>query len=179
MKTRIRKTMMLALSLAILGIGSTFAQPGSGYGRGQGQGPGFMKGQWPCAAMFANVLDLSDEQQDEIVDLRTEHLKQVTNLRNQAREKRARLKTLTTGDNYNESEVNQVIDELGTIRTSIMKERTSHKQDIRSLLTEEQRVVFDARMGRRGMHSKMGNHHGRYGTRMGFGPGQGPCKTVN
>jgi Spy/CpxP family protein refolding chaperone len=42
------------------------------------------------------------------------------------------------------SEVNRVIDEMGELRTQMMKQRVAHNQSIRELLTGEQRVFFDA-----------------------------------
>jgi Spy/CpxP family protein refolding chaperone len=41
-----------------------------------------------------------------------------------------------------------VIEEIGDLRTEIMKIRYTTRQEIRSLLTEDQRVWFDSRAGR-------------------------------
>lgn len=178
MKTKVKKSVTLTVVMVFLGLGAVIAQPGRGYGRGAGQGQGLGPGQGPCAVMYANLLDLSDEQQEQIADLRTGHLKKMTDLRNQMREKRARLQTLTTGDNYNEREANRVIEELGTIHTTMMKERTSHRQEVRSLLTEDQQVIFDSRNGRR-MGQGMGRNRGGRGFGMGYGGGYGPCRYAN
>lgn len=172
MKTKVRKSVTLTVAMLFLGLGAVIAQPGRGYGRGIGQGQG------PVAGMYANILDLSEEQQEQISDLRTGHLKKMTELRNQMREKRARLQTLTSGDNYNEGEANQVIEQIGDIHTTMMKERTSHRQEVRSLLTEEQRVIFDSRKGRR-MGQLMGRNRGGREPGMGYGAGYGPCRFAN
>ncbi len=169
--------MALAVGVLFLGLTSVMAQPGRGFGRGQG--PNADQRQGAGMGLYADMLDLSEEQQASIADLRTTHLKKMTDLQNQMREKRARLNTLTTGDNYNKNDVESVIDEIGDIHTRLLKERTSHRQDVRNLLTEEQQVLFDAKKGRR-MGNRMGYHrYGRGAGRMGPGFGPGPCRNIN
>lgn len=177
MKTKIRKSMVLTIGVLFLGLSSVMAQPGRGFGRGQG--PNANQRQGAGMGLYASFLDLTEEQQASIADLRTIHLKKMTDLHNQMREKRARLNSLTTGDNYDIKEAESVIDEMGDIHTRLLKERTSHRQDVRNLLTEEQQTLFDARKGRR-MGNQMGyNRNGRGAGRMGYGFGPGPCRNFN
>ena len=169
--------MVLTIGVLFLGLTSVMAQPGRGYGRGLG--PGSDQRQGAGMGLYANLLDLTEEQQASVADLRTTHLKEMMDLRNKLREKRARLQTLTTGDNYDKNAVESVIDEMGEIHTQLLKERTSHRQDVRNLLTEEQQVLFDARKGRR-MGPGMGHRRGGRGAgKLGAGFGPGPCRNVN
>ena len=75
------------------------------------------------------------------------------------------LTNLTEGDILFIDEIhrlNKTIEEIGTIKTTMMKKRAQHKQDIRNLLTEEQRVMFDMHSSK--MHNKhKGNMHHKGG----------------
>ena len=97
--------------------------------------------------MFAR-LELTDAQKEQIEKLRTQHMKNVLPLRNELGELRAELRTLSTVDKVNMTDINKKIDEMGKVQTELMKERAAHRQQIRSLLTDEQRVKFDSHFGR-------------------------------
>jgi Spy/CpxP family protein refolding chaperone len=90
------------------------------------------------------IPDLTDSQKDKMQTLHFEHMKAVQPLQNEMMEKQARLHTLQTADKVNMAEINKVIEDIGQIRTEIMKLRAAQHQKIRSLLTDEQRVFFDA-----------------------------------
>ena len=97
---------------------------------------------------LAGIPDLTDEQKDKIKGLHIDHLKSLLPLENQLDEKRARLKSLTTVDNVNLEKIDGVIDDITSINNKIMKSRVRHGQDIRNILTEEQRIIFDSRAHR-------------------------------
>jgi len=154
--------------LAVLMSSTMFAQPGNGNGNGKGNGYG--KGN--CYA----ALNLSDEQEQQIEKLRTAHQKEILPLRNQLGEMEAKLRTLTTGDKVDMALVNKQIEDISTVKLTLAKKREAHRQDVRKLLTDDQRVQFD-------MHSGKGNrgngNPGRGGMRMdpqgncdGSGPGR-------
>ena len=92
--------------------------------------------------------DLSEEQKTQIQNLRTEHMKTVLPLKNQLAEMQARLQTLSTAENADMSQIDKTIEEMGEFRTFLMKEGAAHRQTIRKLLTDEQRVAFDSRPAR-------------------------------
>lgn len=110
------------------------------------------------------MLNLTDDQQEQISQLRTKHLKEVTPLRNELNEKRARLHTLQTAEKPNQKEIDKVIDEMATIRANIQKKGSAHRIAVSNLLTEEQKVVFNSgrmgRMGQRNMGMRRGNFRG-------------------
>jgi Spy/CpxP family protein refolding chaperone len=96
----------------------------------------------------ARPLDLpnmTDEQKEKIKQARLENMKAMTPLKNQAREKKAKLQTLLTTTPVDLKMADQVADELGKIGTEIMKRMIRHDQEIRNLLTPEQQVMYDAR----------------------------------
>ncbi len=124
--------------------------------RFQSQNPGFY-----CR----NIPDLTQEQQDELMELRTAHLKDMQDDRNALAEKRVRLQSLRTSDDPDMTTINKTLDEMSEIRTGMQKEKETHIQNIRNVLTDSQRVYFDARKAR-GPRVGMGKKQGR-----GFGRG--------
>jgi Spy/CpxP family protein refolding chaperone len=88
---------------------------------------------------------LDDKQREEIKKIRTEQLKARTQSRNLLREKRAKLEVLQTADKPDMKEINKLIDEIAAIQAQEMKAQAANRQKIRSLLTDEQRAIFDAR----------------------------------
>ena len=134
-------------------------------GNGRGYAPGWQKGNF-CE----NIPDLTEDQQSQIQTLRTAHWKEMQKFRNDLGEKSARLQTLQTAENVNMNEMNNLIEEMGTVRTKKQKKAMAHRMDVRNLLTDDQRVYFDSRAGKRG--AGMGNRCG-YGQGRGAGNGQG------
>lgn len=88
-------------------------------------------------------LDLSEEQKNQIQEWHLDQQKEMMNHRASLKAKYAQLQTLKIADNYNESAVNDVIEEISELQTAMMKQRASHQQNIREILTDEQRVKFD------------------------------------
>lgn len=95
--------------------------------------------------MALNLPDLTDDQQAKIKKSDLKNLQTMTPLKNQMREKRARLATLLATPPVNLKEADMVADEIGTLMTSIMKQQIRHDQEIRSFLTPDQQIIFDAR----------------------------------
>jgi len=112
--------------------------------------------------------NLNDKQREELRKIRTEQIKERTQTRNLLREKRAKLETLQTAEKPDLKEINKVIDEIAAIQAQEMKAQSANRQKIRSLLTDEQRVLFDARSVNRGnVRSGEGFRPGREGFRPG------------
>lgn len=145
---------------------STIAQPRWG-NRGQGKG---MKGQQTCAQM---IPDLTEEQEKQIEDLRTDHWKAMSEYRSDMRTLRAEYQDLMAGDDRNPKKAESKIDEITDLKNKMMKERQNHMGEIRKLLNDEQKIYFDQKMQRRGPCMGMGHGKG-HGTGHGFGKGAGP-----
>ena len=112
------------------------------------------------AERMSRIPNLSDDQKEEIKAIMLANREKIMPLQNQLNEKRARLKTLRTSDEVNMDAINEVVDEMSDLRSEIMKQRLSSEQQIRELLTDEQRVVFDSRRGK-AKHWGMRRHHMR------------------
>jgi Spy/CpxP family protein refolding chaperone len=136
MKTTQFKSLAALYILLILSSAShILAQHGQM--NGPKQGPGFK----------SNIPDLTEEQQKKLSDLGLEHQKNMLQFRNQMDVKNAQLNLLSTADKADMNAINKTIDEIGTLKTQMMKERENHHQQVRSLLTEKQRVIFDTQRG--------------------------------
>jgi len=146
------KTRNLTIIAVLLFItGSVFAQGNQGK-RGNFDG----QKKRNQTERFMNIPDLTDAQKTQIKDMRTANMKEMLPLRNELQEKQAHKRTISTGDNVKMSEINKTIDEIGAIKTNMAKKRATHRQNIRKILTDNQRVFFD-------MHS--GNNKKRHGNK--------------
>lgn len=155
------KTITVVVAALLLSLNANvFAQSGMGRGDGRGNNPNQQKGY------FCNIPDLTEDQQNQIDKLRTAHIKEMQDFRNQHGEKRAKLQTLQTADNVDMDKINKLIDEMGTIRIGKQKKAAAHRQAVRNLLTDEQKVYFDTK--RRGRGAGMGKGYGS-----GHGQGRG------
>ena len=150
MKTKSLVTVIMIM-IFVTGV---FAQP---FGKGN------MMNKRQKGDRFMNIPDLTDTQKTKLKKMRTAHMKEVIPLRNKMRELQAHKQTVSTSDNVNMTELNKTIDEIGALKTKMMKKQAAQRQAVRKILTEDQRVFFD-------MHS--GNKHRkgkgmRRGKRMG------------
>ncbi len=91
----------------------------------------------------SKIPNLTEEQKTQIDAINLKYKKEVLPLHNEIREMRAKITTLTTQDKVNLEEVYALIDAIALKHAEIEKKRTAKHNDIRNLLTEEQRVVFD------------------------------------
>jgi len=100
--------------------------------------------------MHHRIPNLTPDQETKLNDLRTKHLKEITPLRNELLEKRARLNTLQSSEKPDMAAINKLIDEMGTLKTNLMKKQAAHRNEVSQILTDEQRVHFNARQGKMG-----------------------------
>ena len=137
MKTqRIKKVTVLAMALLMFAGSNMYAQRGRNYSN---QGQDFNQNQF-CQ----RIPDLTEEQQTKIEAIRLKHMKEMNTFRNQKNELQAKKHTLMTSDNANSNEINSVIDQMTNLQNKMLKTSAKHRQDVRSLLTDEQKVYFDS-----------------------------------
>jgi len=165
------------LFATILMTTTSFAQRGNGNGNGNGN-----RGE--CNG----ISDLTEQQSKQLQTLRTAQAQDMLTYRNQLGEKRARLRTLQTAENPDMKAINTTIEEMGAIKITKNKKRAAHKQEVRKILTPEQRTQFDMRNGNRGhkghrgngMRNGNGENNGQgYGNQRGNGNGQGNGRNAN
>ncbi len=160
---------LIFLSASIFAQGNYRNQGNNGQGQGlryqnnfDGQGQGLRY----QGDRFMNIPDLTDDQKTKITDMRAANMKEMLPLRNKLREKQAHLNTISTGDNVNMTDVNKTIGEVGAIKIDMAKKRASQRQEVRKILTDDQRVFVDMRSGRNGNRHKMNNRGGNGGRGM-------------
>jgi Spy/CpxP family protein refolding chaperone len=89
------------------------------------------------------VLNLTEEQQEQMQAIRQKGWSQNQPLRNQMQIHRAELQALIQTEQPNLKTINQKIEEMAELRTQLHKNRVSHQLEMRSILTDEQRIAFD------------------------------------
>ncbi|MBI9069774.1 MAG: Spy/CpxP family protein refolding chaperone [Salinivirgaceae bacterium] len=146
----------LFISTATLNAQNFYNCDGQGNGR---QKTGYQQNSMNRGEYMANLLELSDEQKEKIESLRLNHQKQILPLKNELGEKQAKMRTLNTAENTDTKAINALIDEMGVIKTKMAKIRAAHKQDVRSTLTSDQRVIYDSHIGRKGQRGNRGQGH--------------------
>ncbi len=101
--------------------------------------------------------DLTEEQQAAMKEHRLSRMDASTTHRNQMNELRARKRNLITQPETNREAIHSIIDEMTVLQNTQMKDRVSHREAIREILTEEQRIIYDNRsMRRQGGRSTQG-----------------------
>jgi len=106
--------------------------------------PQMMAGQrGPQHTRMMALLDLSDDQQSKIEDIHLNGQKEMLAFRTALQQKRAEMRTLSIGDNYDEEKVAELANEIGELHANMLKRRTAHQQQIKEVLNEEQRIKFD------------------------------------
>ena len=104
----------------------------------------------PTGNKTQGISGLSEDQKEKIQKLRISHLKDIQAINNQIGENRAHFKTLMTVENADMNAINKNIDEFGGLRSQLLKKQAAHIQDVRKLLSEEQRLKFDQKLSQKG-----------------------------
>jgi Spy/CpxP family protein refolding chaperone len=119
------------------------------------------------------IPDLSGDQKTRIETLRTQQLTSSTQYRARMDELRARQHSLRIAENPDMGAINNVIDQMERLRAEHLKQRENHIQQVRNILTPEQKAIFDSNA----MNMRQGRGPGfdrpREGRRGFSGPQQG------
>lgn len=107
-----------------------------------------------------NGLKLTEEQKAKMKDIRTASYKEIKQLENQMGELKAKQRTLTMADKPDMNAINANIDEITKVQNKMMKIRAANHQQIRSLLTDEQKMLFDSKKMRHERQGQMRMHRG-------------------
>jgi len=100
---------------------------------------------------FQNIPNITDTQKEQLTKKRTAMMKEVLPIRNSLKEKMAHLNTLNTATEIDTKAINKQIESIGKDKIAMMKIRAKFHQEVRSILTDDQRVYFDTH------HNKMMN----------------------
>jgi Spy/CpxP family protein refolding chaperone len=156
--------------LSILVIGTAWSQ------KSQNQRPANKAGM---QCIQGDYLKLSDEQKDQMKSLRLEFMKEMTPIKNELEVKKATLKSVSVGDNVDAKKANNLIEEIGDLKTEMAKKQFAQRQKVRNILNDEQKILFDAhagnkegkgRGGKNGQMMKRGMKNGERSEMRGEGP---------
>ncbi|MEI6139275.1 MAG: Spy/CpxP family protein refolding chaperone [Mariniphaga sp.] len=128
--------------------------------------------QGPMGPMMG--LGLTDVQKEAFKKSMMAVQKQIQPLKGELGEAEAHQKTLMTAEKPDMGAIDKNIEKIASIRVQIAKIMVKHQMEMRSQLTDEQRLKFDLMKGKmgkdKGMRGKIGKAKGMKG-RMGMRPG--------
>ena len=139
MKTRI----LIAFMMAALFISSAAMAQNPVQQRNNRMNQRHMLNRQEMRHGFGQNLGLTDEQKEAMKKIRMETAKEVKPLKDELRELEAHQQTLATADNADLKAIYKNIDRMGDVKTKMAKIMAKQRQDVRSLLTEEQRLKMD------------------------------------
>lgn len=160
-----RLSKIVVIAIMMLPITAAMAQQrGNGPGNG-GNGNGDQLQRRDGSGMMSAIPDLTDEQQEKIKAIHLNMMKESLPIKNKIGENEAKMKTLQTADNPDMKAINALIDETAKLEADLKKKMAANHQDVRKLLTAEQRVIFDSRFGQMRAHADRQGRDGERGER--------------
>ena len=125
---------ILIAIIAVLGLSlSILAQPPH---------RGYMPRQ--SVGMGPGLLDLTEEQKEQIKEIRLAHVKDVQPLRDQVKINRAKINALLHQDDPDMDQIVSLVEENGELLVQLQVKSIEQKISVRSLLTDEQKTIFDS-----------------------------------
>lgn len=98
-----------------------------------------------CPKSYFGIPDLIPDQTTKIDDLKLQHIKDVTPLKDQLKEKQARINTLLDADKSDMVSINAAIDEFSGITNQLIKKKAEFRLSIRNILTDKQKIIYDSK----------------------------------
>jgi Spy/CpxP family protein refolding chaperone len=151
-------TVALAGLLALGAFPAAHAEGPGGPPPGRERGPRFAPGHGPLGPRFAEELGLSDDQKAQVEALRKKNEETLKPLADAARQAHEAFRGALESDNPDPAVVGQAALAMNTAEKALRAAHESTFEQMKSILTEEQRAKFEAARERRGPR------HGR-GTR--------------
>lgn len=91
------------------------------------------------------IEDLTPEQQEKIRALHLNRMEASALHRASMDELQAKKRGLMLAQNPDMAEVDRLIDEMSALRAQWMKDNAAHRQEVRNMLSDEQRIIFDTK----------------------------------
>jgi Spy/CpxP family protein refolding chaperone len=137
-------TIILYLSFTILNVAQQNYKSRNGEQRGE---------------RYAEKLNLTEEQQTAIEELKINNQKEMIDLKADLERKKLDLKELKFKGNYTRDEFLNGVQALNNSKNKIALAKANNRMDIYKLLTAEQKVTFDKMGNRSHKHRKMMKHN--------------------
>lgn len=145
------KNMLLVVGLLMIGS-SALAQRGD---NNRPRGDRFY--QQDRQEMIAERLELTDEQQAELEDLRMAHLKSTSTIKSELKIKNAELDAAISADQIDQKKVDNLVEAINSLQGNLFTENVNHRMEVRAMLDDKQRLVFDQ------MRHMFDRHRGKRG----------------
>ena len=158
-----KKTIVGLMVVALLATAGLAMAQGWGRGMGYGPGAGYGPGTGPKGA-WANSLNLSAEQQQQMQALREKHWNDTATLREEMFNKQVELRNLWAEPTPDQEKILAKQREMNGLRERLQEKSIQHRLEMRKVLTPEQQAQIGA------FGPGFGPGHGMRG---GFGPGRG------
>lgn len=125
---------------------------GMGMGRGMGRGmragrPGFGRGRGMGPGMMLRGLDLTEDQQKHIADIRDAQMRKAIQARADLRIAHLDLHRLMRAESPSQRAIEVQIDKIGAMRTALQKSRVAAMFRVRAVLTPDQLKKLHERHG--------------------------------
>jgi Spy/CpxP family protein refolding chaperone len=135
--TKLRSMSLLSLAALLLFATSLDAQM-----RGRDSERGF-RGDGPRRAEIHNELNLTEEQETKLTALRTEHQKAMIDKRAALQKARLDIRTEMVKDQPDMQAIERMIKNRETLRSEMQLNQVKHWNEIREILTPEQREIWN------------------------------------
>jgi Spy/CpxP family protein refolding chaperone len=106
-------------------------------------------------------LDLSEDQEAKLEQLRLEFQKESMPLRTELRTLDDKYRLMVIDEKTPASDIEKNLEKQGTLHTKLKMLRTEHVKNVRAQLTDEQRTTFDSHFLSEGKQGKKGPRGGR------------------
>ena len=103
-------------------------------------------------------LNLTKDQQNKINEIRFDHEEKQIESKADLEKNQLRIKKMISSSSFNDSELLNLVEKSGQLKSQLEKERVSMWLDIRKILTEDQREIWKSKFHRMGMRDKMRDH---------------------
>ena len=120
--------------------------------------------QMPQRSMMAHspmqLLDLTEDQKDQIKEIRLAHIKDVQPMKDEVKINRLKVDVLLKTDDPDMKEIIGLVETNGKLLTQIQVKSIEQKINVRSLLTDEQKIIYDAQTERTERRRAMASQYG-------------------
>ncbi len=163
---KVKTALPMALALAVMLAPAALAQPS---GRSMGPGPGHGPGRGPNLERMTRHLDLTDQQRDQIRQILDNRRDGAAQLDTELRDARDRLHAAIHADVFDETGIRDASAAVALLEADRAVDMARTLQEVRQVLTPEQREKMGEMQQRRREHRQDRMHD-----RMMGGPPAGP-----
>lgn len=98
--------------------------------------------KWNNSQTCIEKLNLSEEQEKKINDIRFTHQEKIIDLNTKIRKNQLEIKKMISGDKMNETDIMKLADISSEIRSEIHKSKIKMWFDVNNILNDEQKIVW-------------------------------------